>query len=154
MITAAGVRRLLSHRYPMLLVDRVLEAVPGERLVAVKAVTCNEPWYADLGDDPTDDELSYPAALLVESWAQSACVLASLRHELSRDKVALLGSMSGVRLCHPVFPGDVVEHRVVLQRSVGDTLIFKGDSVVAGDRVLSVASMVVALRPTQKEISP
>jgi 3-hydroxyacyl-[acyl-carrier-protein] dehydratase len=45
----AEIKRLLPHRYPMLLVDRVLEAVPGESLVATKAVTSNEPWYASPG---------------------------------------------------------------------------------------------------------
>ena len=73
MITAADIRRVLPHRYPMLLVDAVTEFEPGVRLTARKAVTVNEPWYAGLPTDPefraalraymvwaVSDVLSYP----------------------------------------------------------------------------------------------
>ncbi|MFI9382026.1 3-hydroxyacyl-ACP dehydratase FabZ family protein [Kutzneria sp. NPDC052558] len=153
MITRSELRRLLPHRYPILLVDRVLEVVPGERITTVKAVTCNEPWYADLGDEVTDEELAYPSTLLVESWAQSAGVLATLTvggTEALHDKVMLLGSVSGVDFHGPVLPGDVVEHRIGLHRVMGETMIFQGESRVAGRTVVTVTNAVMAFRPADQ----
>jgi 3-hydroxyacyl-[acyl-carrier-protein] dehydratase len=152
-ITLPELRRLLPHRYPILLVDRVLDVVPGEHIRTVKAVTGNEPWYADLGDEVTDEELAYPSTLLVESWAQSAGVLAVLTAggpEVLRDKVMLLGSVSGVDFHGPVQPGDLVEHRISLHRVMGETMIFHGESLVAGRTVVTVATAVMALRPAEQ----
>ncbi len=60
MIDARGIRDLLPHRYPMLLVDRVIELVPGERIVAIKAVSCNEPWYSRRTGELGDEHMAYP----------------------------------------------------------------------------------------------
>lgn len=71
MIDASGIHALLPHRYPMLLVDRVDVIEPGVRLQAVKAVSVNEPWYAGFfGTGNAGTEVSYPMALLVESWSR------------------------------------------------------------------------------------
>lgn len=146
----AQIRARLPHRFPMLLVDRVTELVPGERLVALKAVTCNEPWYAELGPEHPESAFAYPATLLVESWCQSAGVLATWEApnpDVLSGQVMLFGGMSGVVFHGPVLPGDVVEHRVALSRSLGDTLIFEGTSTVDGEPVLTVERVVMALRP-------
>ena len=74
MIGVAEIKRLLPHRYPMLLVDRAMWTDDGALLV-VKAITCNEPWYDDIGDD---DDHGYPATLLIESWMQAAGVVLCL----------------------------------------------------------------------------
>ncbi|ASU81250.1 hypothetical protein CDG81_18325 [Actinopolyspora erythraea] len=143
------IRALLPHRYPMLLVDRVVEAVPGERLVARKAVTVNEPCYADVADD-TDPR--YPASLLVESWGQSAALLAALGGERAGgfgDKVLLFGSMAGAEFHGDVHPGDVLEHHVSLSREAGDTLLFEGHTEVSGNRVFELERAVLALRPSE-----
>ncbi|SOD62590.1 3-hydroxyacyl-[acyl-carrier-protein] dehydratase [Streptomyces zhaozhouensis] len=150
--TQAQIRARLPHRFPMLLVDRVTEVVPGERLVARKAVTCNEPWYAALGPEHPESAFAYPQTLLVESWCQSAGVLAtweSPNPDVLTGQVMLFGGMSGVVFHGPVLPGDVVEHEVLLSRSLGDTLIFEGVSTVAGEPVLTVERVVMALRPAE-----
>lgn len=154
MIETAGVQALLPHRYPVSLVDRVLSAVPGERITAVKAVTCNEPCFAHDGPAPPVEWFRYPESLLVESWGQVAGILAILTgRDAGRDvmagKVMLLGSVSGVDFHAPVRPGDVVEHEVRLVREVTDTMIFEGHGRVAGKPVLSVTSAVMALRPAE-----
>ncbi|HET9140287.1 hypothetical protein [Actinophytocola sp.] len=127
---------LLPHRYPMLLLDRVRDLVPGATLTAVKAVSGNEPWHRDGG---------YPAVLVIESWCQAAGVLAP-----PGDQVLLLGSMTGVDLGGPVLPGDVLEHRVRLGTVVGDTAMFTGDSTVDGRTVLSVRRLMVTTRPASE----
>ncbi|MEV5241995.1 hypothetical protein AB0K89_23250 [Streptomyces cinnamoneus] len=135
---------LLPHRYPMLLVDRVTALEPGVRISTVKTVTHNEPWYASLapGQDP-----SYPASLLVESWGQSAGLLASAAAPDTRGQVMLFGSVSHAVFHRPVRPGDVLEHHVTVSRSLGDSVIFEGESRRGADPVMSVERMVMAFRP-------
>lgn len=149
MIGVAELKALLPHRYPMLLLDRVTEMVPGKRLVALMAVGRNEPWYQNL--PPTADERAhdYPAALLVESWCQAAAVLGA--HcappgEAADGRVPLLGGLTDVRLYGQVRPGDIVEHQVRLIRDLGDAQLLEGGSSVAGRPVLRVGRAAVATR--------
>ncbi|HEU5470225.1 MAG TPA: hypothetical protein VFV67_06200 [Actinophytocola sp.] len=133
-----GIARLLPHRYPMLLLDRVTGLVPGVRLTATKAVSGNEPWYAGGGPG-----FAYPPVLVVESWCQAAGVLTGWDDPA---RVLLLGSMTGVHLAGPVLPGDVVEHRVRMVTAAGGAAVFTGESIVAGRTVLSVRRLVVSMR--------
>jgi 3-hydroxyacyl-[acyl-carrier-protein] dehydratase len=130
----------LPHRYPMLLVDRIVELVPGVSITAVKAVTVNEPWFA--GGTAT----AYPQALVIESWCQAACILAA-RPSAADDRMPLLGALSGVRLLGPVRPGDLLTHRARVTRAFADTWMFAGESLVDGSVVLEMERLTLALRP-------
>lgn len=146
---ASRIKRLLPHRYPMLLVDRVLELVPGESLVAIKAVTCNEPWYQALDDAASVEQFGYPPTLLVESWGQAAGLLA-VQPDADTEpagQVMLAGAMSGVEFLRPVHPGDVLEHRVRMVRALSDAVIFEGESLVGREVVMRLSHMVMAFRP-------
>jgi 3-hydroxyacyl-[acyl-carrier-protein] dehydratase len=149
-IEVADVRRVLPHRYPMLLVDRVLELVPGERLHAVKAVTCNEPWYADRPDDAW---FAYPESLLIESWCQAAGVLATWDNpnpDVLAGRVMLFGGMSEIAYHRPVPPGSLLHHRVRVFRALSDTVLFEGDCVVDDEVVMTVGRVVMAFRPADQ----
>ncbi|EGE42834.1 3-hydroxyacyl-ACP dehydratase FabZ family protein [Streptomyces griseus] len=137
---------LLPHRYPMLLVDRVTELVPGERIRTVKAVTLNEPWYAGM---PADAPFDYPPSLLVESWGQSAGLLASAVAAAPRGQVMLFGSVADAAFHLPVLPGDVIEHRVSITRALTDSVIFEGSSHRGDDTVMTVTRMVMAFRAAE-----
>ncbi|MEU8824313.1 hypothetical protein [Streptomyces sp. NPDC048636] len=139
-----AVAGLLPHRYPMLLVDRVLELVPGQRVTAVKAVTLNEPWYAGL---TPGTGLAYPSSLVIESWGQTAGLLASADDAGTRGQVMLFGSVADAEFHSPVHPGELIEHRVTVARSLGDSVIFEGESRCGARPVMSVARMVMAFRP-------
>ena len=146
------VRRVLPHRYPMLLVDAVSDVVPGERLTARKAVTVNEPWYAGLPDDLRAEQLAYPEVLLVESWCQAAGVLAtweSPNPDVLTGSVMLFGAISGIEFHRPVMPGDVVVHHVEVFRALGDTVMFTGKATVDGETALTVSRIVMAFRPAE-----
>lgn len=145
MIAIDRIKELLPHRYPMLLIDRVTELVPGERLAAVKAVTVNEPWYRSLPPGADEAAHDYPAALLVESWCQAAGLLAGAA-PASAGGVPLLGGLSKVRFRGRVRPGDVIEHRVRIVRDYGENLIFEGESLLADRTVVEVGRATVALR--------
>ncbi|MEE1784244.1 beta-hydroxyacyl-ACP dehydratase [Streptomyces sp. SP17BM10] len=136
----------------MLLVDRVVDVVPGERLTALKAVTCNEPWYEELGADTPAEDFAYPPSLLVESWCQSAGVLATWddpNPDVLSGQVMLFGGMTGVEFHRPVLPGEVLEHVVRLDRRVDDTVLFEGGTRSAGEPVMTVGRIVMAFRPAE-----
>lgn len=145
----AEIKALLPHRYPILLVDRVVEVFPGDRIITLKAVTLNEPWFRELPDDTANAGYDYPTALLIESWCQAAALLAGwdLPAEQMLDKVALFGAMSGIEVVEAVRPGDVVRNEVVLTKALGDTWIFAGSATVDGTPRLVVGSLMTALRP-------
>jgi 3-hydroxyacyl-[acyl-carrier-protein] dehydratase len=140
---------IIPHRHPILLVDQVSEVEAGRRLVARKAVTVAEPCYEHIGDGAAEEDYAYPVALLLESWAQSAVLLAcweSPNPDVLAGKVELAASIKGVRLHAPVYPGDVLEHHVELVRTVNDASVVSGTSLVDGVVVLEVAQAMVALR--------
>lgn len=150
MNATAHVERLLPHRFPMLLVDRVLDLVPGRSVTALKAVTRNEQCYRKAGGC-----LEYPQALLIESWGQTAGILATWRsgeptEEADADRVMLLGGLTGITFHRPVLPGDVLHHRVRLYRALSDTAIFEGETLCDGEVVMSVERMVMAFRPADR----
>ncbi|MEV6958253.1 beta-hydroxyacyl-ACP dehydratase [Streptomyces sp. NPDC051207] len=154
MLSPAEVRATLPHRYPMLLVDRVLE-MDDERIRAVKAVTLNEPWYARLAEPAGQDELAYPDFLLVESWTQTAGILATrLAGGTAEGQVMLFGSMSGIEFHRRAQPGDLVEHHVRLGVAVNDTMIFEGESTVGGAPLLTVGRITMAFRPGETLAPP
>ncbi|MGV3722133.1 MAG: 3-hydroxyacyl-ACP dehydratase FabZ [Actinomycetota bacterium] len=108
-LNSQEISKLLPHRYPFLLVDRVLELTPGEYCKAVKNVTVNEPFFP--GHFP--EQAVMPGVLILESLAQSgALILYSLpEHE---GKMLYLAGAEKVRFKKPVVPGDVLVNEVKL----------------------------------------
>jgi 3-hydroxymyristoyl/3-hydroxydecanoyl-(acyl carrier protein) dehydratase len=143
------IRSLLPHRYPMLLLDRVIEVVAGESLQAIKAVTINEPCYATLADDA---DQAYPPALMVESWCQAAGVLACLEQpnpDVRTGRVTLFGSITNLDLPGQAYPGDVLRHTVRLARLVSDAAVLEGETTVDGTTIMTVGGITIALRPAE-----
>ncbi|MCH2135995.1 MAG: UDP-3-O-acyl-N-acetylglucosamine deacetylase [Phycisphaerales bacterium] len=110
MMDIRAIQRIMPHRYPMLLVDRVLEMEGDERAVGVKNVTINEPFFG--GHYPKTPIM--PGVLIVEAMAQLGGLLLSQRLE-TIGKIAVLLSLDKVKLRHPVTPGDqlILEARTV-----------------------------------------
>lgn len=149
MIGPAAIKKIIPHRHPLLLVDRVVEVEPGRRLLAVKAVTAAEPGYAWIRADAPVAHDAYPAGLLLESWAQAAVLLACWERpnpDVLSGSVALLAGVRDARVLAPVHPGQAVEHEVQVLRDLGDTVILTGASRVDGRPVLEVDRFTVALR--------
>ncbi|MFD4035297.1 3-hydroxyacyl-ACP dehydratase FabZ family protein [Streptomyces sp. NPDC058637] len=147
---SAGVRAALPHRYPMLLVDRIL-AAGADEIRSVKAVTLNEPWYARLGAEPSEADFAYPDFLLLESWTQTAGLLATWSDEgPAEGRTMLFGSLRDVEFHRRVFPGDVIEHHVRLRRAVNDTLVLEGGSRTGDEPVLTIGTVTVAFRPREQ----
>jgi beta-hydroxyacyl-ACP dehydratase FabZ len=106
----------MPHRYPFLLVDRVLEAVPGERIVALKNVTINEPFFQ--GHFPANPIM--PGVLIVEAMAQTGGVLCLVTQKQEKnDVIFYFMGMDKVRFRKPVIPGDqlIMEVRLMNLRA-------------------------------------
>ena len=97
------IQEILPHRYPFLLVDRVLEMEEGKRIVASKAVTMNE--YFFQGHFPQEPVM--PGVLIMEALAQTGAI-AVLSMEQNRGKIAYFGGMNKVKFRNKVVPGDVL----------------------------------------------
>jgi 3-hydroxyacyl-[acyl-carrier-protein] dehydratase len=147
-----GIKRIIPHRYPILLVDRVSEVEPGKRLVAHKAVTAGEPCYQLIEDDAPAEAYAYPISLLIESWAQAAVLLVCWEcpnPNVLTGKVELASGMRKVELAEPVWPGDSLTHHVEIVRTVDDAAIIAGSTTVDGRTVLRVGQFVAAMRDSR-----
>ncbi len=121
------IRRILPHRYPMLLVDRILELEP-ERIVGIKNVTANEPFF----DGHFPDFPVMPGVLIVEAMAQTAGVLV-LQSIPDRDqKLVLLVSIEAARFRKPVVPGDQLRIEMTLLRRKASVAKMAGKATVNG----------------------
>ncbi len=123
------IKRLIPHRYPFLMVDRLVDIVPGERAVGIKNVTINEPYF--VGHFP--ERPIMPGVLIVEAMAQTAGTLVA--HTLgSRDKERQVFFMSieNARFRKPVVPGDSVRLHVEKKQSRGGVWKFSGEARVDG----------------------
>ncbi len=124
------IRELIPHRYPFLLVDRIEEIEPGVRVVGVKNVTQNEPFFE--GHFP--DYPVMPGVLIVEALAQVGAVGVMAKEEF-RGKLALFAGIDGVRFRRQVIPGDVLRLEVEISRLRGVAGRGKGSATVDGERV-------------------
>jgi len=142
----------LPHRYPLLLVDRILELEPGVRAVGLKNVTINEEFFN--GHFPGRPMM--PGVLVLEAMAQVGAVLLMCSSE-HRGKLAVFGGMDRVRFRKPVLPGDQLISEVELLRLHNDFGKVKATARVDGE-VVAEAECIFALiedEPTEKaKVSP
>ena len=111
-----AIMQRLPHRYPFLLIDRIVRFVPGEEIVALKNVTMNEPFFQ--GHFPVKPVM--PGVLIIEALAQAGGILASeIRGSQKQGEIIYFMGMDGVRFRKPVVPGDqlMLEARVLKMRS-------------------------------------
>ena len=140
------IRQILPHRYPFLLVDRILELEP-ERIVGIKNVTVNEPFFnGHFPDFPV-----MPGVLIVEAMAQTAGVLV-LKSIPDRDnKLVLLVSIDAAKFRRPVVPGDQLRIEMTVIRRKGSVAKMAGRATVDG---LLVAEAEVMCKLQDKEPPP
>jgi UDP-3-O-[3-hydroxymyristoyl] N-acetylglucosamine deacetylase/3-hydroxyacyl-[acyl-carrier-protein] dehydratase len=107
-----AIMKILPHRYPFLLVDRVLELEVGKTIKAIKNVTCNEPFFT--GHWP--DKPIMPGVMILEALAQTAGVLISQQVGHMTDPLAMIVAIDGVKIRRQVTPGDQLVMEVVKAR--------------------------------------
>ncbi|ABM32418.1 3-hydroxyacyl-ACP dehydratase FabZ [Paracidovorax citrulli] len=135
--------KLLPHRYPFLLVDRVVELERGERIQAIKNVTINEPFFT--GHFPNRPVM--PGVLMLEALAQAAGLLSfdMMGEAPGDDKVFYFVGIDGARFKRPVEPGDQLILDVKLDRIKGGIYKFGGVARV-GDSVACEAEIMCTMR--------
>jgi len=135
-IDAIDINRIMAmipHRYPMLLIDRVVDIVPGESAVGIKNVTINEPQFQ--GHFPQRPVM--PGVLIVEAMAQTAAAMVVVSMDDDPDgKLVYFMAIDNARFRKPVVPGDVLEIHVTKTQKRGSVWKFEGiakvdDAVVA-----------------------
>ena len=130
-VDSAEIERLLPHRYPFLLVDRVVEFEPGKRILAWKNVTGNEPFFQ--GHFPGHPVM--PGVLVIEALAQAGGLLA----QLSRDPGAgdgqtfYLVKIDAAKFSRMIVPGDRIELEVSLKRVIRNMAMYVGTARVDGE---------------------
>ena len=132
MMDLVEIQKLLPHRYPFLLVDRVVEIIPRQKLVAYKNVTINEPFFA--GHFPGHPVM--PGVLILESLAQACAILAYKSADLDPTReVSYLMAIDGAKFRKPVLPGDRLDLEVSVLKHKGAVWKQKGIASVNGVKV-------------------
>ena len=140
-----GIMSVLPHRPPFLLIDRIEEVIPGEKVVAVKNVTMNEPFF--VGHFPQEPVM--PGVLTVEALAQVGAV-AILSKEENHGKTAYFGGIQKCRFRGKIVPGDKVRLETKIIKQKGTIGIGEAAAYVDGKLVVS-AELTFVVGETEKE---
>jgi 3-hydroxyacyl-[acyl-carrier-protein] dehydratase len=144
-LDSVGIRKIIPHRYPFLLIDRVIELEPGQRAVAIKNVTANEEFF--LGHFP--DYPVMPGVLIVEAIAQTGAV-AMLSQPGHEGQIALFAGIDKIRFKRQVVPGDTLRFEVQLgqvRRNIGTgtgTATVEGEVACRGEFMFALAPSPIA----------
>jgi 3-hydroxyacyl-[acyl-carrier-protein] dehydratase len=139
----AAIERILPHRYPFLLVDRVTEFEEDKRIVGIKNVSRNERYLSNgLNGSP-----ALPPTILTEAVAQVGAILILAKPE-NRQRLPFFAGIKRVRFRHPVHPGDVLEIEANVVRIRSRMGVLRGVARVEG-KVVFEGTMTFALGPPQ-----
>lgn len=145
-IEAAEIMRIIPHRYPFLLVDRVVELEPGKRVVALKNVTANEPQFT--GHFP--ERPIMPGVLMVEAMAQAGAVAVLTLPEY-RGKLALFAGIDGCRFRRTVVPGDTLRMEITMEKLRG--MFGRAKAVASVDGEVAVEGTLSFIIPRDQSIA-
>lgn len=123
--------KILSHRYPFFMIDRVLDLDPGKKIKALKNVTINEPYFQ--GHFP--EKPIMPGVMVVESMAQAGAVLIHSSLNNPKKETFYLGGIDRARFRKPVRPGDQLIIDMEITRSRSRLYKVKGECLVCGEKV-------------------
>jgi 3-hydroxyacyl-[acyl-carrier-protein] dehydratase len=145
-LEAADIMRIIPHRYPVLLIDRVVELEPGKHVVAIKNLTNNEPQFT--GHFPGRPIM--PGVLMVEALAQAGAV-AVLSLPAYRGKLALFAGIDECRFRRTVVPGDTLRLEVTLEKLRG--VFGRGRGVATVDGEVAVEATISFVIPRDQSIA-
>lgn len=140
------IREILPHRYPFLMVDRVLEVDPGRSLKAIKNVTSNEPFF----DGHFPYRPVFPGVLMLESIAQASAILVSLIIDARATKknIYLFAGIDKARFKSPAEPGDRLDITVELNAQRKNMWRCSGE-IYVGDRIICSSDVLFTHRPIE-----
>ncbi len=143
MMDIADILEYLPHRYPMLLVDRVLECEPGKRIIGIKNVSINEPFFA--GHFPHHPVM--PGVLIIEALAQVSAILSfkTLGNKPDKESVYYFVGIDDARFKRPVLPGDQLILESAIERHVRGIWKFSARARV-GENLAAEANLMCTVR--------
>lgn len=142
----AQIKEYLPHRYPFLMIDRVLECEPPSRILALKNVSVNEEFFT--GHFPHYQVM--PGVLVVEGMAQAAAILTFKTLDVRPDNKSIyyFAGIDSARFKRPVVPGDQIQYEIAAGRSVRGVAKFSGVARVDG-KIVAEAELLCAYRPVK-----
>lgn len=140
MLDINEIKKIIPHRYPFLLVDKIVECDDNSNIVGIKAVTMNEPFFQ--GHFPGFPVM--PGVLIVEAMAQVACILAMRVLKKEGSASVFFTGIDGVKFRKPVVPGDVLRLELTKTKQRGELFRFDG-KVLVEDQVVTQGSIQAVL---------
>jgi len=139
------IMKLLPHRYPFLLVDRIVEIEEGKKVVGIKNVTINEPFFQ--GHFPGHPIM--PGVLIIEAMAQVGGLYAMVVNKIGDDKVTYFAGIDNARFRKPVVPGDVLRIELEMVNCKRGLYCFTGKAFVE-DVLVAEAELKATFAPRQE----
>lgn len=140
-LTVNEIKNILPHRFPFLLIDRVVELVPNEKIIAIKNVSANEHFFE--GHFPSQKIM--PGVLILEALAQAACVYFYYSQNLLGKKMHFYLGKTTAKFSAPVVPGDQLTLVVETVKFVGKTGFLNGKALV-GDKEVAEAEIALSAK--------
>ena len=135
-LEVADIQKIIPHRFPFLMIDRVLECKPNEKLVAVKNVSINEHYFR--GHFPSEQVM--PGVLVIEAMAQAACVYFYYSKDLQWTALIYYLAKVEARFHHPIIPGDQLKIEISTVKLLPKAGIVKALALV-GDKLMAEAQI-------------
>ena len=135
------IQKIIPHRFPFLMIDRVVECIPNEKLVAIKNVSTNEHFF--VGHFPGDQVM--PGVLMIEAMAQAGCIYFYFSKKLQGKEMIYFLTKTDARFLHPVIPGDqlVIEASSVKLMAKAGIIQCKAK---VGDKIVAEAEIGLSIK--------
>ena len=135
------IQKIIPHRYPFLMIDKVIECVPNEKLTAVKNVSTNEQFFQ--GHFPGEQVM--PGVLIIEAMAQAGCVYFYYSKNLQGKELVYYLAKTDARFHHPVIPGDQLRIDVSSVKLLPKIGIIRAE-VRVGDKLVAEAEITLSIK--------
>lgn len=137
---------LLPHRYPFLLIDRIIDVNSDDSATGIKNVTFNEPHFA--GHFPQDPIM--PGVLIVEAMAQTAGAICAKKNSGGERKLVYFMTIDGAKFRRPVVPGDVLELRVIKKKQRGNIFKYSCEAYVGDEKAAEAEIGAMMVSPEER----
>lgn len=141
------IKRIMRHRYPMLLIDKITAVEKWDKVTGVKCITASDVCFAQVPEYAPLSSYAYPPALIIESFGQACGFLIALKQEVVQSQAGNLmvaAGVMGISFHRNVYPGETLVLNGRLVRELGEFAVFDGEAMCENQTVATVKSLIVA----------